>query len=90
MQLQHLHERDPLPEGRTVTLAWKDVECPRCLALPGESCVSKSGRKTYAHAVRHQRAAEDLRARVIQASETLRPPTYPAAMTTVHLPGDAP
>lgn len=72
-----------------MTLDWKNVECPRCLAPPGESCVSKSGRKTYAHAVRHQREAEDLRARMIRDSETLRPPEYPA-MTTVHLPGDAP
>lgn len=72
-----------------MTLDWKEVECPRCMALPGKSCITTSGRATYAHAVRHQRAAEDLRASMIRASETLRPPEYPA-MTTVHLPGDAP
>lgn len=74
-----------------MTLQWKSVECPRCLAQPGESCKTKTGRKTYAHAVRHQAGEAKLRAQMIanQIAAPVYPPAYPA-MKTVHLPGDKP
>ena len=73
-----------------MTLQWKEVECPRCLAQPGESCRTKSGRKTVAHAVRHSRAMEDLRARIAKANQAAREQLYEPPMRTVHLPGDYP
>lgn len=67
-----------------MTLAWKSIECPRCGSPPGKPCLSARGRIVTTHVLRHQRAAEDLRADMIKEQKRYEP----IPIQTAHLPGD--